>query len=301
MSVLALVCAGAFAQNGPGTAEVDYANPSDYIVGGVKIEGNTYLGRDQIMQLSGLRLGEKVTIPGDQASNIVNRLWQQRYFKDVSIAIDSLSSARDTVWLAIKIVERPRVSQWSYSGVKTAERKEIQERVNLRRGGSFSDYVQKTTEDIIKRYFREKGFEEVKVSTQVKQDTIVKNAIKVNFAVDRGPKVRIRDINFTGTAGDITEYKLAKSMKKTKSHKIYNFFHSKKFSEKEYPEDKKNLIAAFNEAGYRDARLVKDSVYYVSPGKLGIDLQVDPGKKYYFRNITWTGNSVWDEIGRAHV
>ncbi len=294
MSVLALVCAGAFAQGGPGTAEVDYSNPADYTVGGVKIEGNTYLGRDQIMQLSGIRVGEKVTIPGDQVSNIVNRLWQQRYFKDVSIAIDSLSSARDTVWLAIKIVERPRVSQWIFSGVKSSERKEIQERVNLRRGGSFSEYVQKTTEDIIKRYFREKGFEEVKVTTDVKKDTVVKNAIKVNFTIDRGPKVRVKDINFTGGNSDISEYRLAKSMKKTKSHKIYNFFHSKKFSEKEYPEDKKNLIAAFNEAGYRDARLVKDSVYYVKPGKLGIDLQVEPGKKYYFRNITWTGNSVWD-------
>ncbi len=294
--VVALLGVSASAQNQSQNFDVDYNNPKEFVLGGVKVEGNTYLGRDQILQLAGLREGMDITIPGDQVSAIVNRLWQQRYFQDVSIQVDSLSSKRDSVWLRINIEERPRVSQWNYVGVKTSEKKDLQERTNLRRGGEFSEYVEKTTADIIKRFYKEKGFMNVDVHARVQKDTVVKNAIRVDFVVDRGDRVRIKDINFIGRGDDVSEFKLAKSMKKTKSNKIYNFFSSKKFSEKEYPNDKKSLIAAYNEAGYRDARLIKDTIYYVDKekGRLGIDLEVDKGRKYYFRNITWTGNSVYD-------
>ncbi len=272
---------------------VDYANPRKYVVGGIKVEGNTYLGDEQIIQLSGLREGMDVMVPGDQVSAIVNRLWLQRYFQDVSVAIDSVSAQRDSAWFLIRIQERPRMSRWTFTGVKSGEKKDLEERLSLRRGGEFSEYVSKTSSDIISRYYKEKGFLNVKVTPEVTRDTIVKNAIRVNFAVDKGKKVRIKDIHFIGRPEDISEFKLARSMKKTKSNKIYNFFSSKKFNEKEYPNDKKELISTFNEAGYRDARLVRDSIYYVEPNRLGIDLVTEPGHKYYFRNVTWTGNSVY--------
>ena len=129
---------------------------------------------------------------------------------------------------------------------------------------------------------------------------MVRHAIQVNFNIDKGPKVRIKDLNFIGNE-HVSDYTLAKSMKKTKSNKFYNFFNSKKFNEKEYPEDKKNLISAFNEAGYRDARIVRDSVYLVDvvskngkvKKRICIDLEFDEGNKYYFRDVTWTGNSVY--------
>ncbi len=152
--------------------------------------------------------------------------------------------------------------------------------------------MKKTSTDIIKRYYTEKGYLKVKVDVQVQRDTIIKSAIRVNFDVDRGQKVRIKNINFTGNT-DVKEYKLAKNMKETHSAKWYNFFKSKKFKEKEYENDRKTVINAFNEAGYRDARLVRDSIYYVDDKHLGIDMVFDQGRKYYFRNITWTGNSVY--------
>ena len=289
--VLALLLTGVAAQ--AQQFSVDYASPRKYVVGGVKVEGNTYLGDDQIIQFSGLRKDMEVTVPGDQVSEIVSRLWMRRYFEDVSVSIDSLSASRDTAWFAIRIKERPRVSAWTYSGVKSGEKKELQERLNLRRGGEFSEYVAKTSSDIISRYYKEKGFLNVQVTPEVKKDTMIKNAIRVNFAVDKGKKVKIKTINFLGRPDDISEFKLARSMKKTKSAKWYNLFSSKKFNEKEYPNDKKNLISTFNESGYRDARLVRDSIYPVAENRLGIDLQTEPGKKYYFRNVTWTGNSIY--------
>ncbi len=277
---------------------VDYNAPRKYIVGGVSVSGNNYFGSSQIVSLTGLQKGMEVTIPGDDISNIVNRLWLQRYFEDVAVYIDSLSSAKDSVYLRIAIKERPRVSRWEFTGVRSGEKKDLQERLNLRRGGEYSDYVAKTSSDIIKRFYAEKGFINTVVTPEVKKDSIIRNAIRVTFHVDKGNRIRIKTINFEGNT-DVKDFKLARSMKKTKSAKYYNFFSSKKFNQKEYENDKKGLITAFNEAGYRDARILKDSVYFLPPKKngkvnrLGIDFSFDQGDKYYFRDISWTGNSVY--------
>lgn len=280
----------AFAQNG--VPEVDYARPRQYVVGGVRVEGNTYFRSEQIIQLSGLVEGNTITVPGEETAAVVRRLWMQRFFEDVALEIDRTSAAGDTAWFKIHIAERPRVSRWTFTGVKSGEKKDLQERLKLRRGGEFSEYVEKTASDIIKRYYAEKGFLKCDVIVQSVRDTVVRSAIRVNFDVDRGPKVRIKTINFIGDK-ELSDFKLSRSMKKTKSAKWYNFFNSKKFNAKEYVNDKKSLVSAFNEAGFRDARLVRDSVYYLEPGKLGIDLILEQGERYYFGDISWTGNSVY--------
>ena len=286
-----MICAVSFAQQTD--YEVDYNNPRKLIVGGVTVDGDlATVSPQQIIQLTGLSKGMEVTVPGDEINSIVDRLWAQNYFEDVALLVDSLSSNRDSVYLKVYLKERPRVSEWTFSGVRTSEKKDLQERLNLKRGGSYSEYVDQVSRDIIRRYYSEKGFLQATVNTEVKKDSIVKNAVRVNFAVEKGEKVRVKDINFIGN-DDVKEYKLAKSMKKTKSSKWYNFFHSKKFNEKEYPNDKNGLISAMNEAGFRDARILKDSIYYIEPKKLGIDLYLDQGQRYYFRDITWTGNSVY--------
>ena len=273
--------------------EVDYNHPKKYIVGGVSVAGNHHFNEHQILQLSGLQKGEEVTVPGEDITGIVKRLVGQRYFEDVSVVLDSLNAPADTAWFKIVVRERPRVSRWTYSGVKSGERKDLQERLNLRPGREYSDYVKKTAVDIIKRYYKEKGFLKVDVDVQVQQDTMIRSAVRVNFDVNKGHKIRIKNINFTGNT-DVKEMKLAKNMKETHSNKWYNFFKSKKFKEKEYQNDRKTVLDAFNEAGYRDARLVRDSVYFLEDGKhLNIDMDFDQGRKYYFRNISWTGNSVY--------
>ena len=279
-------------QDVKGRVEVDYNNPQKYIIGGVRVEGNKHVDAERIISLTGMQKGMELTVPGDAISSMVARLWAQRYFEDVAIAVDSLSAQRDSAWFVILIKERPRVSVWTFTGVKSGEKKELMDRLKLRRGGEYSDYVAKTSVDIIKRFYAEKGFLECKVTPEQKRDTMIKSAIRVNFAVDRGEKIKIKTINFIGNE-HVTDWKLAKSMKKTKSAKFYNFFSSKKFNEKEFENDKRGLVSAFNEAGYRDARLVRDSIYYVKPNKLGIDLVLAEGDKYYFRNISWTGNSVY--------
>ena len=271
---------------------VDYNNPKKYIVGGVKLEGNQHFSPEQILQVTGLHEGAEVTVPSEELSSVVKRLWLQRFFEDVSISIDSIAPTRDTAFFKISIIERPRVSRWVFSGVKSGEQKDLQDRLNLRRGGEFSEYVSKTSADIIKRYYKEKGFQNVDVQVNTKRDSMVRSAIKVQFAVDRGKKVKIKKINFAG-ADNVKETKLVRAMKKTRDNRFQNIFSSKKFQEKEYDNDKRAMISVFNEAGYRDARIVKDTMYYIEPDRLQIDFEIDEGKKYYFRNITWTGNSVY--------
>ena len=165
--------------------EVDYNNPKKYIVGDVSVDGNHYFSANQIISLTGLVKGMEVTIPGEEMSNIVRRLWLQRYFEDVSLDIDHMSENADSVYLVIKIVERPRVSRWTFSGVKSGEKKDLEDRLHLRRGGEFSDYVEKTAVDIIKRFYAEKGFLNCDVKAEVKKDSVINNAIRVNFAEAR--------------------------------------------------------------------------------------------------------------------
>ena len=179
--LLVLAAVPAMAQE----VEIDYNNPKKYVIGGVKVEGNNYFSPEQILQISGLHEGLEVTVPSEEISSIVNRLWLQRFFEDVAIVVDSLVPTRDTAFFKVSIIERPRVSRWTFSGVRSGEEKEIRERVNLKRGGEFSDYVAKTASDIIKRYYKEKGFYNVKVDVTSQRDTMIRSAIRVNFAVDR--------------------------------------------------------------------------------------------------------------------
>ena len=292
LALLMMASVAGWAQQSGKGVEIDYNNPKKYIVGGVRVEGNSYFAPEQIVSLAGIREGMELTVPGEDISSMVDRLWANRYFEDVAVAIDSLVPTRDTAYFRISLIERPRVSRWSFSGVKSSEQKELQERLNLRRGGEFSEYVSKTASDIIKRYYKEKGFQNVEVKVNTKADTVVRRAIRVQFAVDRGNKVKIKTITFNG-ADHVKESKLVRSMKKTRDARFQNFFSSKKFQENEYANDKRAMLSVFNEAGYRDARIVKDTMYYVEPDRLQIDFEIDEGRQYYFRDITWTGNSVY--------
>jgi len=290
-SALMLSTVTGFAVTG-GDVEVSYSSPQKYIVAGVECEGLSYFNPNQVVQLTGLHKGMTVTVPGEDMTNILKRIWLQRYFEDVSLSIDHLSADGDSAYFKIAVVERPRVSRFTFSGIKNSEQKDLQERLTLKRGQAFSEYISSASTEIIKRYYKEKGFQLCQVDVQTKKDTIVKGAIRVNFDIKKGEKVKIKTITFEGN-DNVKESKLVRSMKKTRDNRITNFFKSKKFDEKEYPNDKNNLISTFNEAGYRDARIVKDSMFYVEPYRLQIDFKFDEGRKYYFRDIKWTGNSVY--------
>jgi len=287
----------AYAQNAEENAPaqkvlVDYARPKKYIVGGIRVDGVKYLSSNQIISLTGLQEGMEITVPGDVTSSIVKRIWSQRFFSSVSLEIDSLSTAKDTAFFVLRLQERPRVSRWTYRGIKNGEQTDLKEKLNLRRGSELSDFVIRSSVNTIKNYFKEKGFINAEVNVIQEKDTVVKNAVRVVFDINRGQKVKIKQITFVGN-DHVPDEKIIKNMEKTRDQRLMNFFKSKKFNEKEYENDKQTMIDAFNEAGYRDARLIRDSIYYFKPNRMGITFFLEEGQKYYFRDITWTGNSVY--------
>lgn len=291
--VLSLMTAGLlYAQQNSQDVVVDYLHPKKYVLGGIRVKGVKYLGESQILALTGLREGMEITVPGDVTASVVSRIWAQKHFSDVSLNIDSLSAMGDTVYLALCLQERPRVSRWNFQGIKNSEQTELQDRLSLRRNVPLSDYVLNSSVGIIKDYFKEKGFINADVDVIQVRDTVVKNAVRVTFVVDRKSKVKIKTITFEGN-DHIPEGKLIGAMAKTRDMRFRNIFKTKKFNEKEYENDKQSMLSVFNEAGYRDARIVSDSIYYVEPDRLGIKFVIDEGKRYYFRNITWTGNSLY--------
>ncbi len=272
------------------TAVVDYNNPQKYIVGGIRVSGIKHLSEEQMLSYTGLNIGDEITVPSDELSSMIRRIWSQRFFSDVSFFIDSVVGNK--AFLNIYLQERPRVSRWDYEGVRSGEKSDLNERLKLRRGGELSDYVISSSSDIIRRYYIEKGFLQTEVTARQEDDTLFTNTVKVTFVVDRKSKVKIKRINFEGNES-VKDSKLASAMKKTKDRRLRNFFSSKKFNEKEFENDKRLLLQKYSERGYRDARIVKDSIFYLADGRLGIDIKIDEGKQYFFRNITWTGNSIY--------
>lgn len=287
---------------------VNYNRPKEYVVGGVRVEGNKSFDSRQILQVVALKEGSRVKVPSDDISNIVKRLYMQKKFDDVSMSIERLSENGDTAYFKVSVIERPRVSEYTFTGVRKGEQKDLEERLKLRKGGSFSDYTSKTSCDIISRFYKEKGFQEVSVEAQVQKDTIIRGGIRVNFVVDRQKKVKVQKINFNGLTS-VKESKVVKGMKKIKDKRFQNFFKSKKFDEKEYDNDIKEIVNVLNEAGFRDAAVVADTMYYIEPYRLQIDYDIVEGQRYYFRDISFTGNSVYDsetlksilQIGKGDV
>ncbi|MCI2082861.1 MAG: BamA/TamA family outer membrane protein [Bacteroidales bacterium] len=284
----------AIAQEGNQTSGivVDYDHPKTYTVGALRVKGVKYIDESSILSITGIQPGEKLTVPSQDLSQVVKRLWLQKRFSSVGLTIDSLGQG-DTAYFSLVLAERERVSAWIYKGVKNSERDDLKDKLHLRKGQQLSEYVKQTSVDLINDYYHEKGYLKSNVEVQVAKDSMIANAVRVTFDVTKGPKVRIKAISYSGQGDDISKFKLDKSMKKTKDKSIYNLFSSKKFNEKEYPNDKQSLVSVFNEKGYRDAKIEKDSVYYMTPNRLGIHIDINRGKKYYFRNITWTGNSVY--------
>ena len=294
LSLLFLIPSGAAAQQrdtiNTRTAVTAYHRPQNYIVGGIKVSGIKYATENQVIGQTGLSVGDTIQIPSDEISSIIKRLYAQRLFSEVAMYIDSVS--RDTVFLNLYLQERPRIIRWDFEGVRTGERTDLNERLKLRRGGELSDYVISSSSEIIRRFYVEKGFLQTEVNVKHEADSMVMNGVRVTFVVDRKSRVKIKKINFSGNE-NVKGSKLASAMKKTKDMRILNFFSSKKFNEKEYENDKKLLIQKYSERGYRDAKIVRDSIYYIEDGRLAIDFEIDEGNKYYFRDITWTGNSMY--------
>lgn len=262
-----------------------------YEIADIKVTGAETYEEFVLIGFSGLEIGDKVEIPGSEITSAVKRFWKQGLFSSVKILATKIENGK--VWLEIQLVQRPRITSITYNGVKKSEKDDLEEKLSWMAGNQLTPNLVDNAEKKIKAYYTEKGFYNVQVRVRQEPDPERTGFVLVNVDVEKGAKTRVNAIYINGNNA-LTDNKVNWVMKKTNDNHIMNFFRAKKFVEGEFENDKKALIEKYNEIGYRDARIVSDSVVpSVEPGKVDVYLAVDEGKKYYFRNITWIGNTIY--------
>ncbi|WP_224757833.1 outer membrane protein assembly factor BamA [Alistipes sp. CHKCI003] len=259
-----------------------------YILRRVNVRGVQYLNQESIAASAGLIPGDSIFLPSDFIPQAISRLWDRRLFSDVKMGA---TIEGDSVDLELFLKERPRVYEWKFEGITKGKQKDLAEKLKLRRGTELSDYVIDKNKRLIQAYWAEKGFRNTEVDVRIENDSLRPNVVNVTFVVDRKNKVKIGRIDFSGNES-FTDKRLRRTFKKT-HQKSLNFFRNTKLNETDYEDDKELLIDFYNSKGYRNASILRDSIYKIDDKRLGIAIELSEGNKFYIRDITWVGNSVY--------
>ena len=269
----------------------DYENPQTFVIAGIQTKGIRYLDNTALIHITGLSVGDTVQVPGDAVTDAVKKLWKQNMFSDVKIY--AVKTEGDKIWLEIYLEERPRLSEVRYYGIRNSDQEELNDKLDLVKGRQITQNTLILSENIIKKYYAEKGFSKTKVRIFKKQDTTYQNAVILNIYIDKFKKTRIENLIIDGN----TVFKTRKlkwfTLKDTKERRWYGLFKPSKYIKSKYEDDKKKLIAAYNKKGYRDAKIIVDSVYPANDRNVNIYIKIDEGKQYFFRNIKWIGNTIY--------
>jgi outer membrane protein insertion porin family len=267
---------------------IDYANPIEYEIGAITVSGVRYLDEKVLIALTNLSVGEKIRVPGDKISKAIENLWKQGLLSDIKIVATRIQDKK--IFLELRLQERPRLSRFSFNGVTKSEADKLREKIKLVSGKIITENLVITTQNEIKKHFVDKGYLNADVQIEVKDEPNIANSQMLVINVDKNRRVKINSINFEGVT-EFKEAKLKRKMKDTKEKHWYRFFSTSKFIEENYEDDKEKIIAEYRKKGFRDARIVSDSVVPVSRKAVDINLVIDEGNRYYFRNISWIGNT----------
>lgn len=278
--------------------DINYAGtPRTLVIGGINVSGVEGYEDYMLSGISGLTVGQTITVPGNEVTNAVKRYWKHGLFSDVSIGADSIVGNK--IYLNIYLQTLPRVSEINYIGLKKSEREDMEAKLGLLKGGQVTPNILSRAKFLAKKYFDDKGFNNADISIMQRDDVTNKNSVILDVVVDKKQKMRVRDIIIDNNRA-LTNSKIKGGLFKKgafkKIHeagKLGSLFKSKKFTPERWKEDKRNLIKKYNELGYRDAVIVEDSVWTVDDKHVSVYVKVDEGTKYYIRNITWVGNTVY--------
>ena len=271
--------------------------PKTYKLAGLTVTGIEGYEDYVLTGISGLAVGQELEVPGTAITDAVKRYWKHGLFSDVSISADSIVG--DNIYLKIHLAPRPRISTINYNGLKKTEREDMEKKLGLLKGGQITPNMIDRAKILAKKYFEDKGYKNAEVFIRQRDDVAAKNQVILDIDVDKKEKLKVRTITIDGD-NQLGEKKIKGTLfskgafaKTHEAGKLSNLLKSKKFTPERWAEDKKNLITKYNEYGYRDAVILKDSVWNVDPKHVDIYVKVDEGKKYYIRNIKWVGNTVY--------
>ncbi len=283
-----------FAQNVRVKPNITYGNEEKYVLGGLRVDDVAGFENELLVSISGLSIGQEYEIPGADMTDVLRRYWSQKLFSDVSIEADSIVGNR--IYLHIVLKAQPRISAVSYEGVKKSERQDLERSLGLMVGSQVTPDLLDRAKKITQKHFEEKGYKNIQVNIQQRQDVTKENAVLVDVVISKNQRIKVRNIHIAGVT-EKEARKLKRAMKKTHEKSLLNIFRSKKFLPEKYEEDKGFVIDRMNGWGYRDALVTRDSVATIDDAHVDIYLDIYKGKRYYVRNIEWVGNTVYPTSG----
>ena len=285
--ILSLTTIISFAQVAD-TSLVDYAKPAEYTIAGLTVEGIQFLDKDILITIADLKVGDIISVPGNEIAKAIQNLWKQNLFANVQVVIKKIDG--DKIYLAYVCQEKPRLTAFTFKGIKKGEQDDLRDQLTLVKGKSVTEHLIITSKNIINDFYIDKGFLDVKVDIETVKDTSAPNSQLMYINIDKGSHVKIDNIVFEGNT-NIKTGRLHRAMKDTKQNPWYSIFSTSKFMEKDYATDKEKLVEVYGTKGFRDAVVVSDTVVRNEKGNLDITIKLNEGDKYYFRNITFSGNS----------
>ena len=280
--------------------EINYARPTNYRIADIAITGGEGYDNAVLISLSGLNVGDLVEVPGIAFSDAVRRFMRNGYFDNARIIAKKIEG--NQIWIEIQLKQRPKISQVTFTGVTKSERKDLEERTGLRAEMQLSPNIIDRTKQLVKKYFDEKGYSDMTVEVEQKNDLSKQNHALVTVVIDKKSKIKVSQIEFVGNK-ELSNNALRASMKKTNEtfslgkgrawSSILEIFSQKKFIEKDYKEDLNNLLTRYHEAGYRDAEILSDTIVKdpQNPKRIKIQIKLDEGKKYYIKSLRFVGNT----------
>lgn len=266
-------------------------NPQKYEIAGISVEGVDNYEDYIIIGYSGLSVGQRIEIPGDDLKAAAKRFWRQGLFNKVQIKVSKIY--KDKAWLVFNLRQQPRISKINYVGVKSGERKDLQEKLGLQPGNQITPNIVSRIEQIVRQHFASKGFEKATCHVSQSEDLSKQNEVIVDIIVDKHEKIKVHKIYIDGNSV-LSDGKIKRTMKKTNEKgSLIKLFSQKKFVRSDYDADKQRIIDKYNELGYRDAKITWDSVSNYNDKTVDVHIKVDEGKKYYINSINWVGNTVY--------
>ena len=277
--------------------EISYAGtPRQCEIGGIAVEGVTEYEDYVVIGLSGLSVGQTISVPGTEITEAVKRYWKHGLFSKVQISADSIVNSK--IYLTLHLSLRPKITQINYHGVKKSEREDLESKLGMARGMSLTKNLIDRAKILATKYFDDKGYKNAEIDIRQRDDVTGKNQVILDVNVDKKAKMKVRRIIFEGNEKLSTKKIKGKLWNKGhfgkihESGKFYSLFKAKKFTPERYTEAKEKLLERYSELGFRDATIIEDSIYTVDEKHLNVYVKIDEGEKYYLRNINWVGNTV---------
>jgi len=320
------------------TLGLDYSRPQEYEIANIKVTGTNYLDGNTLVSLTNLKVGDRIKIPGEDISNAIKKLWKHGLVGDVKILIEKIETGK--VYLIVELTERPRLSKFSFEGISKSQKGNLKELVAPYRGKVLTDAMVNITKNNVRKHYVDKGFLNCEVDIIKEKDTLLSNHVRLKIKIQKNPKVKIDRVYIDG-AEEVGLGKIKGKMKNTKErvrlslfkdianrvthlniksfildrkemdgkatsdyltrHVNINVFKSSKYIKSDFEEDKKSIVNYLNSKGFRDAVVSKDSIFKTDTSSIAIYLKVEEGNKYFYRNIVWSGNYVYDDARLQRV